>query len=287
MEFSTARVLPDPLGELPHQYWDVGSIRDFMEAAAPWIMDYCARRLDSDPDILGDFFVYFYERAETCLETYKSHQHIPFTGYLATYLRHQYMNFMRPRLYNRVAEFAVGDIYEADPSMYANPDAEPPEVKGESTLKPGGGLRAKELDRLNESLEKLSLEMRLPVKLFYGINLNRGELRAVVENSSSPAGAAEFMLEFNRRREALTNRLTRLRHRAAHLDYLIHSNPVRPGIKAGPVKWKRWKHRILKTINGERAVFSRADIAVLLGVNRSTISRRLERAEQFLRTEVS
>jgi len=262
--------MPDPLGDLPRDYWDTGDLRKFMERASPWILDFCYHRLNSDPDVVGDFYVYFYERATICLDKYKSRQHLPFTGYLATYLRHEYYNFIRPRSHCAVEATTIANIHG---------------LEGRSRMQNPFSESEKEcaMNRIAEMMAALPLRLRLPLKLHYGFDLNCEELRDLVSRAPSPGRAAEFLLEFNNRRDSLRKKIGRLRNRAAHLNHLIHASPTRGDLDTDARTWRRWKNRILGVLSRNRSVYTQGEIAGLLGVSRSTVSRRVARALEIIR----
>ena len=184
----------DELRELPARYWSTGDLPDFMEQASPFIMRYCRRRLSKDDDLIGDFYVHFYERAPGCLEHYKSRQDIPFTGYLATYLRHEFLNYAKTSRNARYSETPTAEFFGRERSMFSfsgadeQPDA--PELPPDDSV-----------DRL---LEPLPLHVRLPIKLYHGLELNFEELHEIASVHETPIAAAQFVTEYRTRRLRLS-----------------------------------------------------------------------------------
>ena len=262
--------MPDPLRELPRDYWDSGDIRQFMERASTWIMHFCRQRLNHDPDVIGDFYVYFYERADLCLETYKTRQDLPFTGFLATYLRHEFYNFIYPRRRYSVDECMTADILGL---KMASEISYPITVTERQIL----------LEKMMHELASMPVAYRLPLKLTHGMELNCEEMRTMIAHCGSPRKAAHFLQEYNRKRERRREKLMRLRNRVAHLNYMIHASPRRKGISTDAFLWRKWKRRILTVIERQSAICSRSDIARLLRMNKSTVARRIDRAESKLR----
>ena len=109
------------------------------------------------------------------------------------------------------------------------------------------------------------------------MELNREELRALIACFPTPVRASEFLLEYNRKRERLQEQMQKLQNRAAHLDYLIHSSIGRRDVADRSTMWRRWKRRILAALNRKRTIYTQGEIAELLCVSKSTISRRIER----------
>ena len=265
---------PDPLAHLPGEYWKNGDISFFMEKASPWILDYCRRRLDRDPDLIGDFYVYFYERAALCLDRYKTRRHLPFTGFLAVYLRHEFKNFLRPRRRYGIQEHCSEHI-ESLVGAFHSGGVALPDPKDSSTVRFAS--------LLNERLENLEPSSRLPLKLFHGIILTAADLKYLVQRSGDPERASSFLLEFNRRREKRLDRLFKIRNRSAFLNYLLHSDAEKPHLRSDSSYWKRWKARAGRFLEDPGGVFTLSEIGEFLKINRTSVKRRIMRAERELR----
>lgn len=253
----------DPLKKLPHDYWDTGDFSGLMEKISPWMIEFCKKRLHPDPDIVGDFYLYFFERTKICLERYKTRQHLPFTGYLATYLRHEYYNFIKPRRHQKLLEYKSEEIF----GNSAFPDI----------LSDTENRERLELE-LEGRIQLLSLSLRLPLKLQYGLQLNCEELRYLTGKSETPGFAAAFLIEFNHRKVKTQKALQKLYNRAAFLNYMINASPDRNDLRSNPIQWRRWKKRIEYAIEGRRIIYKQYEISHLLGINKSTVSRRIKRA---------
>ena len=264
MQASGSTGYTDELKDLPDQYWNTGDLRGFMAEASPFILRYCRRRLSRDDDLIGDFYVHFYERAHGCLERYKNRQDIPFTGYLATYLRHEFLNYTRAARNVQIRETPSAEIFgrEQESRAAAASDAIPA------------------LDqKIDRSLERLPLQNRLPLKLYYGMELNIEELREIADRHSQPAEAAAFMAGYRRRRLQRSERNRRLEDRSAHLTYLIHRKPGTEEHR----RWSRWKNRLNDMLLQKRGVMSIGELGRLFGVSKSTIARRMEQAQRMIR----
>lgn len=262
------RVYDDPLRALPELYRRNGDIRLFMERASGWIMEYCHNRLSRDHDLVGDFYLHFYERADSCLQTYATRRHMPFTGFLATYLRREFFNFKRGRR-GLVREFSA-------PEFFGEYDGSPLDYPGD----PDADVLARGLPRLNA----LPVRDRLPLKLYFGFDLGAEELRYFVELQRCPLAASDFLKEFHARRERLRAKLARLNDRAAHLTLLIHSADDERDPRSA-VRRREWKRRLDQVRGRRRSLYSLNELATLLRVNKSTVSRRIHKVIQTLRNE--
>ncbi len=253
----------DELRHLPEQYWRDGDLGRFMEEASPLILSYCRRRLSRDPDLIGDFYVHFYERAPTCLEKFRARvDRQTFTGYLCTYVRHEFFNYLRARRQHSVDEFSA-------PEIFGLAGAAKPQASHSS-------LSA----RLYDSIDELPLESRLPLKLYYGVEPSLEELRALVETSGSASRAAELLDRMRRRRRHIGHQLQRCRDRIAYLSRMIHRSPADHPRQHN---WKRWKDRLHESLERERPVLSLAEIGDLMQISKSTALRRIRRCGRSLR----
>ncbi len=262
---ATRGLMDDPLRELPARYFEDGDLRHFMERASGWILDFCRYRLSRDPDLVGDFYVHFYERADLCLQKYRVRTYMPFTGYLATYLRREFFNFKRGRR---------SPVHEVNA----------PEIFGEeatSSLQYPARGEADPLSRSLQRIHELSLPARLPLKLYYGMNLDSAELRYIVEVHENPTSASAFLKEFHTRREKMRTRVRHLSDRAAHLSLLIHSADME-GDPVAADRRRRWKRNLERVQSRDLHLFSLSELAVLLRLSKSAVSRRIQRAIQSL-----
>lgn len=232
-----------------------------MEEASPFILRYCRRRLSRDDDLIGDFYVHFYERAPGCLEQYKSRQDIPFTGYLATYLRHEFLNYARITRNAQVRETPTAEFFGREQTRTVSAPAATHDLA------------------IDQILENLPLNTRLPLKLYYGMELNFEELHEIAGLHEEPSAAAAFMMKYRTRRLRLSERVRKLEDRSAHLTYLIHRQP---GTDAHQ-RWSRWKHRLNDMLVLKRGVMSTGELSKLLGVSKSTVARRMEQAQRLIR----
>ena len=273
----------DELANLPDHYWRDEDLPAFMEHASPFIMRYCRNRLTRDDDLIGDFYVHFYERAARCLERYISRQHIPFTGYFATYLRHEFLNYARSVRDTRYFESPVDDLHEwsrlTQPDVLGKPKSNN-RVVGSSERPDEEDLTdAAQVADLAEAVAGLEPEVRLALKLYHGMELHMADLQRLTELSASPQAAAELVCEFRARLQQRRARLRKIEDRSAYLNYLIHRRPDdAPAVR----RWSRWKQRLRETLARDRGLMSTSEIGALFRVSKSTVARRLARARKFL-----
>ena len=259
------RLYDDPLRTLPGEYYRAGDLRVFMERASPWILEYCRGRLSRDPDLIGDFYLHFYERADRCLEKYRHRPHMPFTGFLATYLRREFLNFKR----NQTS--LVHEVHA-------------PEIFGEQEISSMVFPSSRDTDALKKALpriQELPVRFRLPLKLYYGLMLDASELRHFVRLHRSPLVASRFLREFHQRREKLRESTQQRTHRAAHLMLLIH-DADRQTDHVAARRRRRWKRNLEHIQTRERRLFSLTELARLFGVTKSSVSRRIKRGIELM-----
>lgn len=252
-----------------HAYWADGELGPFMERAWPFFCAYVERRLHRDPDIVGEFLVYVYERMPAVLERYKERQDRPVRAYLAVTLRYEFYNFIK-----RKRNSAVPVCFAPDFDGEWGRTEDDPESERE---------QARRAD-LAGAIRNLELDLRTPIKLYHGLELDVAELRLIAERTGDALAAARFTAEFRRRRAAQLERAGRWRDRARHLERLLHA---RPAAEERRSLWRRHKRRLESLLLQERGVFSLQEISVLFGVSKSTVKRRLERATQTIREELT
>jgi RNA polymerase sigma factor (sigma-70 family) len=230
------------------QYYKTGDLAHFMESASLLIMDYCRKRLSRDADTIGDFYLHFYERAGLCLERYKTRQNLPFNGYLATYLRHEFYNFRRKTKRRQINEYAEESIENARAS---NESATP---------------------EFEKAVENLAPEVRLAYRLHTGLRLNRFDLRLLIQKTGDARQAADLVAEMQVRLRKNYRRAEEQQIRVVALQKKIEEN-------SGPMeRLKRWKENAISSIKKSAIIFSVSEIARILGQNKSTISRKLRSA---------
>ncbi len=252
-----------------HSYWDRGDLGRFMEGAWPFLGAYVERRLHRDPDVVGEFLVYVYERMPAVLERYKERQDRPIRAYLAVTLRYEFYNFIK-----RKRNSAIPVCFTPDFDGEWGRSEDDPESEREQARRAA----------LAGAIRNLDLDLRAPIKLYHGLELDTAELRLIAERTGDAAAAARFAAEFRRRRAAQLERAGRWRDRTRYLERQLHS---RAAAEDRRKLWRRHKRRLESLLVQERGVFSLQEISVLFGVSKSTVKRRLERATQTIREEIT
>lgn len=253
--------LNDTLGRAAEEYLATKDLRAFLEKSSGWILQYAQRRLHRDPDVIGDFFLHFYERAQICMDRYVEYRGGPFTGYLAVYLRHEFYNFIRFRRTHEVSEITTDEFFSL-------------EQGDESRDRPV-------VEDLHRSLLTLPGPDRLLVKMYYGLELEAADLKQMCRQLGAGKAAA-VLAEFRRRRERVRSKRRELEDKSRYIDHLIHS---REKMKAGP-KLRNWKRRLERRMDNEPGIFSLSEIAQLFAISKSTASRRLGRAAEHIKEEI-
>ena len=237
-----------------HSIW-TGSRQRFLEGATPFVIAYTRARLARDADLVGDFYVHFCERVELCMELYRERQHIPVRAFLATFLRHEFMNFIRKRRRRTLKEERHrAPVYDRD----------------------AGGLPG--LITLQRSLRKLDENDRLLVKLQYGLDPELDDLKVLVSLAGGPL-AIDTLRRFRERKLACNDRARRLQDRASYLGQLLG----RGGSPEQAQNWRRWKTRIARSLRRDGGLFTFAELEEIFGIGRSSVWRRLARALQILK----
>ncbi len=253
--------LTDTLGNAAKEYLETNDLRTFLDRSSAWILQYAQRRLHRDPDVIGDFYLHFYERAGLCMERYREYQGGPFTGFLAVYLRHEFYNFIRYRRIREVREITTDEFFSL-------------EQQDESVDRPV-------VERLHQSLHTLSPSDRLLLKLYHGLELDAADLKQLCRQSGA-GHAAEILAEYRRRRERARNKRRELEDKSRYIDHLIHS---RDRVEADP-RLRSWKRRLERRMDNEPGVFSLSEIAGLFSISKSTASRRLGRAAERIKEKI-
>ncbi|MBE7437596.1 MAG: hypothetical protein HS115_04000 [Spirochaetales bacterium] len=239
------------LKESLEDYYRTGRADSFMHQSSAWIMQYCQNRLCHDPDVVGDFYLYFYERAHLCLDRYRIRQNLPFVGYLATYLRHEFYNFRR-----RSQKTIETVLFESMEDLRSETTAPAPEA----------------------DIEALPRDTRLAYKLHRGLRLHLTDLRQLIELCGDARRAAQVMTDFQLRLEANQGRARHLQERVIQLQRRIEKED--DTLRYSRIR--RFKDRALGLIGKTGIVFSVTDLSQIFGVNKSTISRKLKAAEALL-----
>lgn len=247
------------LQELPAFYYRKQDIAAFMEKATPWIQFYTKKALAGDPDVQSDFYLYFYERANRCLEKYKSFPHIPFAGFLAIYLKHEFQNFRRKK---------KAIIIDYVPVIMHEKISKDPDLIDE----------AKTI--LLKLLENLPSHLKLPIKLYYGLELSENDLK---EMKLINQGYFQMILAiYHKRLEQRFTRLGKLVDRAANLHYQIVTDTY--GNKKHLYKTKRNVEVLFKR---DMNICRLSDLAVFFGISKTTLVRRIQKGIGILRDSVA
>lgn len=245
---------------LPHLF-DINDLNKTMETLGPFILKYTLKSLNRDVDVAGEFLLHFYEKLPVCMEKYNMRKDSPFTGFLVSYLRNEFMNFMRKKRLRQLRENSVSEFAVS--------------INGRCISKHVSA----DLELLNSFLEEIPLKYRLPLKLYYGMNLNLKELHSFTMQHRCPAKASAMLEDSRSRQNAFNMKKTSLASRSARLNYLIHTE------EAGQIRYKKlrsMKKNVDHRLDYNAPVLTITELSELFGMSRSTICRRIARARTHI-----
>ena len=241
------------------QYIDSRNIRNFMECSSDYILTFIKRNLTDDEDIACEFFLNFYESAEKFMDKYESKETSPISAFIPRYLKNEFMNFIRKK---RIRTFT--ELTGMDNILHTIPSDSQAAIQER--------LR---IESLHDQLSLLPMKMRLPLKLYFGLDLDLKELHNLTMQSGDPGGIAVHLKKYREKKEKNLNRQLSLIHRAARLNYLIHSES---GNEVKIQLWISLKKRIELKLKKTPPVISLNELSQIFRLNKSTMCRRIKRA---------
>lgn len=262
--------------------WRDRDMKELMNRLSPFIYQYIQYRFTKNPDIAGDFFIHVYERIPHCLYKFSHRRRISFDVYLKKYLKLEWFNY-----YRKINKPSVMKPEELEPYLQslANEHRESytirMEVFGQYTDDMPSVSR---LQILTHVLEELSSEMRLPIKLYYGLSLGKndpGEIRRLLGSSEK---SDSFIQVFQERRKLRDQKIEQLKERMHYLNYMIHSCEDDDTVTIN--RYRRWKRRTRKSLGYDRWIMNLSEIGELYSVSKTTIHRRIRMGFDFIRGEM-
>lgn len=255
-------------------YQENRDFRLFMENISDFIFQFTRKRLNRDPDIVSDFFVHFYERAQACLDRYKNYQHLPFSGFLVTNIRHEFYNFIRKKRRSQIEMSPSEAILGMKSKLELN----------EQVIH---NSNDDDRHRLSRELVKLPMNQRLPVKLYFGLELGIEELQELLTFHPQSRNASVFLQDYRSRRAKRLEQLGRLQDRVRKLNHQIHSYSIESDESQNKgLMYKKWKDKIVEALQKERGIYSFQELGNLFLVNKTTIARRIEKAKNILKGQL-
>ena len=140
--------------------------------------------------------------------------------------------------------------------------------------------------RVSREVARLPMEVRLPTKLFFGLELGIDELEALLDRCEDPQGVADFLRDYRTRRARVLEKRRKLQDKLRHLNHKIHMLETREDVNREALlkrclnRKKSYLHRMQLT----DGIYKYQELAELLGKSKSTILRRIRKAQEFLRT---
>ncbi len=260
------------LTHLLDRYYETEEIAPLVETLYPWIRRFCIR-LHTDPDIVGEFFLRFYPRMPHLLALYRERREVPLLRFLARCLRNEFNNFIRSYRRHHLPEKLT-------------PEPAPPGFRyqfhrGEELVRESG---FDPLHRIAFHMNRLEESLRIPLKLYYGFELEGSELRHLTGLFPRAEEAALFIEDFERRKEKTRRRLNDLNDRSAYLNQQIHGSHLYEHTQEQVSRYRRWKRRVDRRIHTGHGIYSLQELASLFGVSKSTQARRINLARRTLAT---
>ncbi|MDH5654464.1 MAG: hypothetical protein OEZ34_01030 [Spirochaetia bacterium] len=245
-------------------YSQTRDMKQFMETAAPYILHFIKKNLCRDEDIACDFFLHFYENSNKFMEKYEAKKSSPVAAFLLRYLKNEFLNFIRKIRNQNFTELTGMEIILSNtPSACSSKNI---------------GDRI-QIESLHVELSRLPLKIRLPLKMYYGIDLNLKELDFLANTVNNPQKTIAFLKQYGLKKEKVHTRQVALINRAARLNYLIQKG------NENKTKLRRWFFLKKQTENRLKKVLpvtSLSELSIIFGINKSSMARRLKRALRSL-----
>lgn len=247
-------------------YLNNNNLNDFLEVSFPVLQSYTTNILNRDPDIAGDFLLFFYERLPVILERYRSRIENPFTAYLFKCMKFEFYNFRRKEKRKTLNHFLAADI-------------------GES-YHPGGLLPPEEEegipeDEIRDLVKKLPARIQIVIRLYFGIAFDKNEGAHLLKSCGSDQINLDIDKLFEIKKDKRDEELQRVRERMNRLEYLIQEDRASDQQRYQMIQ--RWKHRLQKKLESDWPVFRLSEIARVLNISRSTVYRRFEKGLKILK----
>ena len=245
------------LDHVPELYYQFQNLPQAMEEV--WQLVVCSTRsLTTDKDIIGDFCLYFYEKLPTCFEVYRKNSRAPFAPFLVKFLKFQFYNYIRHRRNRDIQESLHGEL-----SFFS-------QMNDHSFISCSGAKEDK--CNLDEALKNQPDSLRVLFKIYLGFELDITELKLLINKVECPKRVAEFMQESRLRKEKKREKSIKHQNYITHLNTLLFQEKTKQKTNLLQHK-KRRIEKLLQRESNHTCEISR--IARLLGVNKSTISRRI------------
>ena len=249
----------DLLENAYNRYLTTGNIRTFMEGTSDYTLTFIKRNLNDDEDIACEFYLHFYEKSERFMEKFEMRDGSPIAAFLSRYLKNEYMNFIRKKR-NR----SITELTGMDSLLLSVPSCTQHAVEERVRI-----------ESLHEQLSLLPLKLRLPLKMYFGMDLNLKELHNLTVQNGDPEGTAVLLKKYNEKKEKIHLRQLALINRAARLNYMINSESV------NLIRVQRWislKKQIELRLQRISPVTSLHELSLIFGLNKSSMSRRIKKA---------
>ena len=241
------------------KYILTGKIGTFMEGTSDYVHSFIKRNLNDDEDIACEFYLHFYEKAERFMEKFEMRDGSPISAFLARYLKNEYMNFIRKKR-NR----SITEVTGMDSLLLSVPACTHQAIQERVRI-----------ESLHEQLALLPLKLRLPLKMYFGMDLNLKELHNLTVQNENREGITFLLNKYQMKKEKVHTRQIALLNRAARLNYMINRETLDPGRVQ---RWISLKKQIEIRLKKTPPVTSLHELSMIFGLNKSSMSRRIKKA---------
>lgn len=246
-----------------------GNEEQFLNTVLPIVYSFTMRYFTSDHDIAGDFLLHVYEKITYFLFRYQnSNSSNGFAPYFARCLRNCYYNFYRSQSSNPSPLY----LDDADRLITAE-QSFPYSIIPENEISPD--FRTSYTERITNP------DIKLLIKLRYGISLKSEDMQKLIEITGSGTKAASIVNAFKERTENLRKTQNYVFHQSSYLSYRINTSS-----NDDADRLKRKLGRILRKRKIGQPVMRITELSEIFSVGRSTISRRIEVARKIMLREM-
>ncbi|MCB1175394.1 MAG: sigma-70 family RNA polymerase sigma factor [Leptospiraceae bacterium] len=251
------------------------SVGDVMLELSDFVLRFLTRRLTSDTDLAHDVYIDFYENLPEIMKIWQGYQNYNFTGFLITHLRYRFLNYVRKKRRQEIDLIPVDFRLDSQSLLYLDTE-------------PQANLSNDSRHRLSRELATVDLDWRLPVKLYYGLELGLDELQALIAHSANATDAASFLQEYRQRCHKRLLGQQRIRNRAHYYSWRLEQNNQSGSGKAKttPQSWLRLKRRCEQLLENNAGIYTMEELAQLLRLNKTSVKRRIDKVRRYLASKM-
>ena len=252
------------LDHLLQQYQITKDPKYFFDNAHPYICYFLKRKFQADIDSIHDFYLYFYNYIDSCLNNYKKRENVRFIQFFSYVIKYHFLNFKRSQRnktlftsnYNEDYNLRIGqyNTYNINKNPHlAHPDgiiknqrelnrdnptiAHPSDFNGisyEMSYHDRHLYESTIIHSVHTALSFLKKETAIAFKLYNQMPLSIEELFVLIKQSKGKAkkrinqknieGIIEFFKKRNSYQSKRNNQVTKIESRLASLNHLLVSD---------------------------------------------------------------